>query len=217
MRKGLQPWKNFREQKMNKKMIIIGASGHGKVVADLAIKNGYEILGFLDDGGPTGENFGFPILGEVKKILDHAQECEFVIAIGNNGIRKKIAESYPVKWAKLIHPTAVIALGAEIGQGTVVMANAVINPDAKIGNHCIINTAAVVEHDNFLEDYVHISPNAALAGTVSVGEKTHIGIGAVVKNNITITSDVVVGAGAVVVKNIQEQGTYCGVPAKRKD
>ena len=202
---------------MKKKMIIIGASGHGKVVADLAIKNEYEILGFVDDGKPTGEHFGFPILGKVEKILEFGQDCEFVIAIGNNGIRKKIAERYSVKWAKLVHPTAVVGLGAEIGEGTVVMGNAVLNPDVKVGKHCIINTAAVVEHDNFLEDYVHISPNAALAGTVSVGEKTHIGIGAIVKNNITITSDVVVGAGAVVVKNIQEQGTYCGVPARKRD
>ena len=217
VQKALQPWKSFREQKMNKKIIIIGASGHGKVVADLAIKNEFEIYGFVDDGKPTGEHFGFPILGRVDRISDFEQECEFVIAIGNNGIRKKIAENYPVKWAKLIHPTAVIGLGAEIGEGTVVMANAVINSDAKVGKHCIINTAAVVEHDNFLEDYVHISPNASLAGTVSVGEKTHIGIGAVVRNNLKIASDVGIGAGAIVVKNIQEQGIYYGVPAKRRD
>ena len=202
---------------MDKKMIIIGASGHGKVVADLAIKNGYEILGFVDDGKPEGEHFGFPILGKVEKVLEFEQECDFVIAIGNNDIRKRIAKSYPVKWTTLIHPTATIAIGSEVGEGTVVMANAVINADAQIGKHCIINTAAVVEHDNFLGDYVHISPNAALAGTVAVGEKTHIGIGAVVKNNLIITSNVVVGAGAVVVKNIEKPGTYCGVPAKRKD
>lgn len=202
---------------MNKKLIIIGASGHGKVVADLAIKNEYEILGFVDDGKPEGEHFGFPILGKVEKILEFGQDCEFVIAIGNNEIRKKIAEHYLVKWTKLVHPTAVIGHGAEIGEGSVVMANAVLNADAKVGKHCIINTAAVVEHDNFLEDYVHISPNAALAGTVLVGEKTHIGIGAIVKNNITITADVVIGAGAVVVQNIQEQGIYCGVPARKRD
>ena len=202
---------------MDKKMIIIGASGHGKVVADLAIKNGYEILGFVDDGKPEGEHFGFPILGKVEKVLEFHQECEFVIAIGNNSIRKKIAENYPVKWATLIHPTVVIGSGVEIGEGTVVMANAVLNPDAKVGKHCIINTAAVVEHDNVLGDYVHISPSAVMAGTVFVGEKTHIGVGAVVKNNLTIVPDVVVGAGAVVVKNIEEQGTYFGVPARKKD
>lgn len=202
---------------MNKKIIIMGASGHGSVLADLAIKNGYEVQGFLDDGKPEGHHFGFPILGKIEKSLVYQQECEFVIAIGNNGIRKRIAEEYPLKWARLIHPTAVIGMNVEIEEGTAVMANAVINPGAKIGKHCIINTAAIVEHDNFINDYVHISPNAALAGTVSVGEKTHIGIGAVVRNNLEITSDVVIGAGAVVVKNIYEQGIYYGVPARKKD
>ncbi len=202
---------------MDKKIIIIGASGHGKVVADLAIKNGYEILGFLDDGKSAGEVLGFPILGKVERVLEYGKTCEFVIAIGNNAIRKKIAESYSVKWAKLIHPTAVIGIGAQIGEGTVVMANAVVNSGARIGKHCIINTTAVIEHDNFLEDYVHISPNAALAGTVFVGERTHIGIGAAVKNNIAITADVVVGAGAVVVKDIDEKGIYCGVPARKRN
>ena len=202
---------------MNKKIIIIGASGHGKVLADLAIKNKYEILGFLDDGKPEGEICGFPIIGKVEKCLEYQEQCEFIIAIGNNAIRKKIAEMYPVKWATLIHPTAVLGLNAEISEGTVVMANAVINPEAKIGKHCIINTAAVVEHDNVLADYVHISPNAALAGTVHVGEQTHIGIGAAVRNNIQITENVVIGAGAVVVKNICEQGIYFGTPARKKD
>lgn len=217
VQRDLQQWKSFRERNMNKKIIIIGASGHGKVLADLAIKNGYELQGFLDDGKPSGENCGFPILGKVEKALEYQQECEFVIAIGNNDIRKRIAERYLLKWARLIHPTAVIGMNVEIGEGTVVMANAVVNPGAKVGKHCIINTAAIVEHDNFLGDYVHISPNAALAGTVSLGERTHIGIGAVVRNNLEITSNVVIGAGAVVVKNIYEQGIYYGVPARKKD
>ena len=201
---------------MTKKIIIIGASGHGKVLADLAIKNGYEIQGFLDDGRLEGEICGFPILGKVEKALDYQHECEFIIAIGNNRIRQKIDESYSLKWAKLIHPTAVIGLAAEIDEGTVVLANAVINPAAKVGRHCIVNTAAIVEHDNFLGDYVHISPNAVLAGTVSVGDRTHIGVGAVVRNNIEIAADVVVGAGSVVVKDIYEQGVYYGVPAKKR-
>ena len=215
--KVLQPWKNFKEQKMNKRIIIIGASGHGKVLADLAMKNEYEIIGFLDDGKAAGEICGFPILGNVKKCLEYQGQCEFVIAIGNNAVRKRIAETYSLKWATLIHPTAVIGMNVEISEGTVIMANAVINPGAKIGKHCIINTAAIVEHDNFINDYVHISPNAALAGTVSGGEKTHVGIGAGVRNNLGITSDVVIGAGAVVVKNIYEQGIYYGVPARKKD
>jgi len=200
---------------MSKKLVIIGASGHGKVIADIALKNGYEIVGFLDDNDTIKEIGGFPLLGSVSDAVKFASECEFFIAIGNNRIREMIADKYAVNWATLIHPTAVIGRDVEINAGTVVMANAVINPSARIGKHCIINTGAVIEHDNFLQNYVHVSPNAALAGTVHVGERVHGGVGACVKNNTNITADVTVGAGAAVVKDITEAGVYVGVPARR--
>lgn len=200
---------------MSKKLVIIGASGHGKVIADIALRNGYEIVGFLDDNDTIKEIGGFPLLGSVSDAVKFASECEFFIAIGNNRIREMIADKYAVNWATLIHPTAVIGRDVEIKAGTVVMANAVINPSARIGMHCIINTGAVIEHDNFLDDYVHVSPNAALAGTVHVGKRVHVGVGACVKNNVTITDDVTVGAGAAVVKDITEAGVYVGVPARR--
>ena len=200
---------------MSKKLVIIGASGHGKVVADIAVKSGYEIVGFLDDKDSIKEICGFPVLGTTKNICEYKDRCEFVIAIGNNEIREKITTTYDVKWATLVHPTAVLGINVQIGEGTVIMANAVINPCANIGRHCIINTGAIVEHDNDLADYVHISPNATLAGTVIIGKGTHIGVRACVKNNTIITEKVVVGAGAVVVKDITESGVYVGVPARR--
>lgn len=200
---------------MSKKLVIIGASGHGKVIADIALKTGYEVVGFLDDNETVEENCGFPVLGKTKDIVKYKDQCKFVIAIGNNSIREKVAEQYNVQWATLIHPTAVLGINVQVGEGTVVMANAVINPCASIGKHCIINTGAIIEHDNDLEDYVHISPNATLAGTVCIGRKTHIGVGACVKNNITIAGNVVVGAGAAVVKDITDAGVYMGVPARR--
>lgn len=202
---------------MRKKLIIIGASGHGKVIADIALKMEYDIQGFLDDDDSIKDILGFPVLGSVDKIKKYQQDCEFVIAIGNNFIREKIAKRYDAQWATLIHPSAVIGMDVEIGEGTVVMANAVINPSAKTGRHCIINTGAIVEHDNRLEDFVHISPGVALAGTVSVGKRTHIGIGACVRNNLEIGSEVVVGAGATVVKDIIKPGIYTGVPARRSE
>ena len=200
---------------MSKKLVIIGASGHGKVIADIALKNGYKIVGFLDDNDSVKEICGFPVLGSTKIVCEYKENCEFVIAIGNNEIREKIATTYDVKWATLIHPAAMIGMQVQVGEGTVIMANAVINPCASVGRHCIINTGAVVEHDNELADYVHISPNATLAGTVCVGKNTHIGVGSCVKNNITICENVIVGAGAVVVKNIAEAGVYVGVPVRR--
>lgn len=200
---------------MKKKLIIIGASGHGKVLLDLALKNEYEVLGFLDDNEEIKELVGYPVLGKVSQVAAYSGEAEFIIGIGSNAIRKKIATECCLEWATLIHPRAVIGHGAMIGEGTVVMANAVINPFVSVGKHCIVNTASVIEHDNVIEDYVHISPGAVLAGTVQVGEGTHIGAGAVVRNNLSITKECVVGAGAAVVKDITEKGVYAGVPAKR--
>lgn len=199
---------------MNNRLIIIGAGGHAKVIADIAVKNGYTDICFVDDA-KQGSFMGFPVVGKVceAKNLDDSK-TDFVIGIGNNKIRKKIAEEYDVNFVSLIHPSAQLGLGVKIGKGTVVMAQAVINSDATIGEHCILNTSCVVEHDNVIEDYVHISPKAALGGTVHIGKLSHVGIGAVVIHNADVCSDCKIGAGAAVVKNIEKSGTYVGVPAK---
>lgn len=200
---------------MTKKLVIIGASGHGKVIADIALRNGYGIIGFLDDNEKVKTILEFNVIGKIDEIDKWADDCEFVIAIGNSSIRERIAETYNVKWATLVHPTVNIGLDVNIGEGTVVMANAVLNSSVTVGKHCIVNTGAIIEHDNVLEDYVHISPNATLAGTVYVGKKTHIGAGAIVRNNLSVAGEVTVGAGAVVVKDIDETGVYVGIPARR--
>ena len=198
------------------RLIIIGAGGHGKVIADAALKNGYTNICCVDDNA-TGDVMGFPIIGTTADV-----EClndgntDFVIGIGNNAIRKTIAEIHNVNWVSIVHPSAQIGFDAEIGKGTVVMANAVVNVCAKVGEHCIINTGAIVEHDNVIENYAHISPNVALGGTVRIGSLTHVGIGATVKNNTEICSDCTIGAGAVVIKSIKEPGTYVGVPIRKK-
>ena len=199
---------------MNNRLIIIGAGGYGKVIADNAIKNGYTDICFVDDHA-TGTCMGFPIVGTGADVssLDDGK-TDFIIGVGNNEIRKRIAEAHDVNWVTLVHPSAQIGACVSIGKGTVVMAGAIINPCASIGEHCIINTGAIVEHDNVVEDYVHISPNAALGGAVRVGNLTHVGIGAVVKNNIAICDHCVIGAGAVVVKEIKDSGTYVGVPSR---
>ncbi len=201
---------------MFSRLLIIGAGGHGRVIADIAVRCGYTDIAFLDDNA-VGNCMGFPIVGTGKDIKKWNDGCnEFIIAIGNNAIRERIAGEHNVKWATLIHPSAQIGMGTVIQEGTVVMAGAVVNPCATVGRHCIINTCAVVEHDNVLEDFVHISPNAALGGVVTVGKGTHIGIGASVKHWVHICEYCAIGAGAVVVKDIGMPGTYMGIPAKRK-
>lgn len=196
---------------MNNRLIIIGAGGHGKVVADNALKNGYTDIAFVDDA-VAGECLGFPIIGKIDDIaaMDDGK-TDFVLGIGDNKTRKTIAEENSVNWVTLIHPSAQIAVNASIGKGTVIMAGAVVNASATIGRHCIINTCSVVEHDNVIKDYVHISPGVHLSGAVTIGNSSWIGTGTNVINNIEICDDAVVGVGSIVVKEIQEKGTYYGL------
>ena len=199
-----------------KKLIIIGASGHGKVIADIARKNGYKDIAFLDDNPSVKECGGYQVVGDSAMIP--TIDADYIVGIGNSRIRQRIQDkikSENRKLITLIHPNAVIGENVSIGSGTVVMAGAVINPGAQIGSGCIINTCSSVDHDCVLGDYVHVSVGAHLAGTVNVGEAAWIGIGATVSNNISIQSKCMIGAGAVVVKDIEEEGTYIGVPARK--
>jgi len=192
-----------------KEVVIIGAGGHGKVVAEIVRANNDLVVGFLDDS-EKGEK----IIGKVADCVNFSDKY-FIIGIGSNSVRKKLAEAYPnLLWYTAIHPSAVVSETAKVNEGTVVSAKAVINADTIVGRHSIINTAAVVEHDNTIGDFCHISPNATLCGTVKVGECAHIGAGAVVKNNISIGDNITVGIGAAVVKNLTDEGVYTGVPTK---
>lgn len=209
---------------MSKDVVIIGAGGHAKSIANVIYKAGDNVKGFLDDNIEAGtviiKEKKCEVLGSIINAL-HLQEkyhnIEFIIGIGENFKRREIAEQYEknLNFYTAIDPSSQIALDVEIGKGSVVLANTCINTATKIGKHCIINTAAIIEHDNIIGDYVHISPNATLSGTANVGEMTHIGSGAVIKNNINICNNCIVGAGAVVVKDIKEPGVYAGVPVKR--
>ena len=193
--------------------IIIGAGGHGAVIADILRKRGYSILGFLDDGVAAGaEILGYKVLGEIS-LCKNYPEATFIIGIGDNSIRKKVAQAYPVKYGSAIHPSAIIGSGSKIGRGSVVMAGSVINSGTVVGEHCIINTRSSLDHDNRVGDFVHVSPGVTTGGDVVIGENCHVGIGSVIKNGITICGDVTIGAGAVVVKDIVDNDTYIGVPA----
>ncbi len=200
---------------MTKKLLILGASGHGKVIADIAMKNGYSEILFLDDNEKIKKCGKFPVIGKICEV--YKIDGDVIVGIGNTTVRKKIQESIQRdRIVTLIHPNAVVASDVLLGKGTVVMAGAVINPGAVVGNGCIVNTCSSIDHDSKIEDYVHVSVGSHLCGTVNVGEETWIGAGAIVKNNISICSKCMIGAGAVIVSNIEERGTYIGVPARRK-
>ena len=202
-----------------KKLLIIGASGHGSVVADIAMNmNRWQSIAFLDDDENIKSSMGIEVIGKSNKAFTYISDCDIFVAIGNNKIREKIQiqlETAGAKIPTLIHPSAIIGANVEVGVGTVIMAGAVINCNCIIGKGCIINTGATIDHHNVLEDYVHVSPGSHLGGAVKIGKSTWIAIGAVICNNVNITCGCTVGAGAVVVRDITEVGTYVGVPADK--
>lgn len=195
-----------------KKVVLYGASGHGKVIAEIAEESGFKIFGFLDDNINIHKILDYLVFNEMPK---SEVPLAVILSIGNNFTRKKIAESHPeLIFTRLIAPHANISKRATIKEGTVVMSGVTVNSCSEIGKHCIINTNASIDHDCFIGDFVHISPNAALAGNVSVGEGTHIGIGTSVIQGVKIGKWCMIGAGAVIIRDVPDGVTVVGNPGK---
>lgn len=198
---------------MNKELIIIGAGGHGLVVADIAKQNGYKKIEFLDDD--KEKEYDYPIIGSCSDI-DRYKNIDVFVAIGNNSIRKHYLTSLSEKnfnIVSLVHPKSVIADDVVIGEGTVVMAGVIVNCKSKIGKGVILNTGCTVDHENVVGDYVHLSPGCHISGQVVIRNETWLGTGCIVINNIEICEGCTVGAGCVVVKDLNQAGNYVGVPA----
>ncbi|WP_425236737.1 acetyltransferase [Ulvibacterium sp.] len=190
---------------------IYAASGHAKVILDIAKSIDLSVAGVYDDDASLHQISGFRIQQPQKGV----RISNAIIAIGDNAIRKKIALDKDITLAAcLIHPSAQIGGAVFLDKGTVVMANVVINNSAKIGENCILNTSSIIEHDCELGNFVHLSPNATLAGGVSVGEGTHIGSNAVVIPGINIGRWAVVGAGAVILRDVPDYAVVVGNPGK---
>lgn len=145
-------------------MYLYGASGHAKVIMDILEANQIRIDGLIDDNPEVNELLGYPVFHQCNDL------SPLIISIGNNQIRRKIAEKLDVEFGTAIHPSAVVSPKATVDIGTVVMQGAIIQSCAQIGKHCIINTGASVDHECIIGDYVHISPHATLCGNVHVGE-----------------------------------------------
>lgn len=197
---------------MIKKICLYGASGHGKVLKDIADSMNIEVVSFLDDNPMSSEINGVQVVKTDK--LNAFTSYKLVISIGNNKVRKRISKEINSGFETLIHKTAIVSEVSTIQEGTVVMPSAVINANTSIGRHTIINSASVIEHDCIIADFVHISPNATITGGVSIGEGTHIGAGAVVIPGIKIGKWVTVGAGSVIIKDIPDFATVVGNPGK---
>lgn len=159
------------------KLVIIGAIGYGKVVADIALRCGYTEIVFLDDNESVKTCMGYPVVGKLCTAVNHLGS-DFFVAIGNPLTRERVQATIMEKGlrlATLIHPNSVVAETVSIDSGSVVMAGAIINPDSKIGKGCIVNTGASVDHDDVIEDFVHLAVGSHLAGTVRVGKRTWVG------------------------------------------
>ena len=200
------------------KLLVVGNSGHGRVIKDLASCIGYyREIRFADDNPKQAED-GL-VIGGSQDVFRHKEDSDVIVAIGNASVRKRLQEAYEAEGlsvASFIHPQASLPYEMpQIGAGTVVMAGACIQAGVSLGKGVIVNTASSIDHECRIGDYVHIAVGAHLAGNVKIGNGTWIGAGAVVSNNVSICGEVTVGAGAVVVKDITESGTYVGVPARK--
>jgi len=202
-----------------KRLALLGASGHGKVVADMAALSGWTTIEFFDDAWPQRtRNGAWPVVGDTDTLLTRLNEFDgVVVSIGDCAVRwykHQLLLSKAAPLVNIIHPSAQLSPHAVLGIGSVVMACAAINVDAVLGQACIINTGATVDHDCRIDHAVHISPGAHLSGAVSVGMGSWIGVGSAVKQGISIGSRVLVGAGAVVVNAVADGLTVVGNPAR---
>lgn len=192
-----------------KNVFLYGASGHAKVVLDIAKRANVKVPCLIDDNRKVTELEGIPVVHSDKGL------SPLIVTIGDCQIRRKIVKLLENKvYLTLLHPDAIIAESVELGIGTVVMAGAILNPGVRVGNHCIINTGASLDHDVLLDDYVHIAPHCTLCGGVSVGEGTWVGAGTTVIQGIQIGKDCFLGAGSVVVHDIPDNSLCYGNPAR---
>ena len=218
----MSPWRNFVAATVNnpQRLVIIGAGGHGKVVAECAEAMGkYGSLLFLDSGFPErSQCLDWPVVGEPDSYQDWMDaHTEFFIAIGNNVVRGNIQSAMSAeraRFATLIHPSACISSRAKVGSGTLIMPGVVVNADTRIGLGCIVNTSASLDHDCLVGDFVHVAPGVNCAGNVTLESGAFIGIGSAVIPGIRIGTNAIVGAGSAVIRNVAADSKVAGSPAK---
>ena len=203
-------------------LLIIGAGGHGKVVAETALASGeWDSIAFLDDVFPSQKSvLSWPLLGTLDDANGLIKEYpDLAVAIGRNNLRLQLINRFSslgFNLPNIIHPTALVSPSVKLEKGIVIFPKAVINAESHLGSGCIINTSSTIDHDSVLGDGVHVCPGVNMAGEVSVGEGSLIGIGSSIIQQIQIGSNTVIGAGSVVVSDIGDNVTAFGNPAREQ-
>lgn len=204
---------------ISKRLAILGASGHGKVTAEIALCNGWDYVDFYDDAFPDKASIdGFLIQGGLNSLLEKSHVYNgFHVAIGCNRTRQRILNQFldlELPCPNIIAPSAVVSQSVLFGRGISIMANVVVNAKTILGDSVILNTSCSVDHDCIISAGAHISPGAHLAGNVSVGVCSWVGIGGVILQGRVIGENSVIGAGSVVIDDIPNNVVVAGVPAK---
>ena len=201
------------------RLAILGASGHGSVIADAAaLDPKWSDISFFDDAWPAEDYLmRWPIIGNTEMLISSLDKFSgVIIGIGNNIIREtkhKLLSLHSAPFTIIVHPSAYVSPYAQIGLGTVIFSQASININASLGLSCIVNNNASVDHDCFLSDFVHVSPGSNIAGSVQVAQRSWIGIGSSIREGVKVGSSVVIGAGATVIKDVPNKQVVVGNPA----
>lgn len=200
------------------KIAIIGYSGHSYVVVDAAIQSGLRVIGYSEEFPKEANPFDLVYLGNEKSADFDWLSYSFILGIGDNRIRARVAESVLSNGARLInvvHPTAWVSSTVDLGKGVFIGANVSVNALASVGDQSLLNTGCILEHECILGSAVHLGPGSVLAGNVKVGDYTFVGANAVVRQGVTIGRNAIIGAGAVVVGDVMDGETVVGNPARK--
>lgn len=200
----------------SKKVVVIGAGGHGKVVVSTLQAAGINVDAVYDDNQLIWGSriLGVPILGPIAELRANPRLFSGIVGIGDAAVRQRLVESLPIEWLTVIHPRAFVHSSVKLGRGTVVFAGAIVQPDASVGEHVIVNTAASIDHDCQIGNFVGIGPGSHLSGTVHIGDRSLLGTGCCILPNVAIATDVIIGAGTVVIQDLPQGCTAVG-PAPR--
>lgn len=202
----------------NRKIVLLGYSGHGFVVAEALLQQGFDLIGYADSNTRENNPYDMPFLGDERSSdFDWSSQASYVLGVGNNEIRRRIAERVRLNGGRLvsvIHPEASISNDLKLGDGSFIARNVAVNPLVKVGSNVILNTSCVIEHECIIGDNVHIAPGAVLAGNVKVGRGAFVGANCVVKEGVSIGDGAVIGAGSVIITDVDAATIVVGNPGK---